>query len=180
MGCGHWAKDAVRVWWVGGVAPGGVAVVERPRGGDWLEDDLRQLLQLGVSHLVSAQPLHEARTHGLHTEGEACDEVGLSFTRLPIEDMSAPADGLFGIEIAELADAVRSGAGVGVHCRAGMGRSPMLVAAVLVHLGVEPERAWERIAISRGIPVPETDSQRAWVVNLAARLHVPGTQSGAF
>lgn len=168
MGGGAREGSAVRLWRVADIAPGMLAVVERPRGGDWLVDDLRQLMSLGVGHLVSAQPLHEARTHELHNEGEACEEAGLWFTRLPIEDMSAPPKGAFAAELSSLAESVRAGGGVAVHCRAGMGRSPMLVAAVLIHMGVEPADAWTRVAEARGMPVPETEGQRSWVADLWA------------
>jgi protein-tyrosine phosphatase len=52
---------------------------------------------------------------------------------------------------------------VAVHCWAGVGRSSLIAAALLVRRGTAPEAAWARIAEARGLPVPETDEQRAWV-----------------
>jgi len=50
-----------------------------------------------------------------------------------------------------------------VHCWASVGRSPTLVAATLVFAGVPVAEAWARIQAARGVPVPDTLEQRAWV-----------------
>jgi protein-tyrosine phosphatase len=55
---------------------------------------------------------------------------------------------------------------VAVHCWGGVGRSSLIAAAVLVGRGTDAEQAWARIAEARGVPVPETDEQRAWVTAL--------------
>ncbi|HST65016.1 MAG TPA: hypothetical protein VLM05_07485 [Mycobacteriales bacterium] len=52
---------------------------------------------------------------------------------------------------------------VAVHCWGGIGRSSLIAAAVLVARGVDTEEAWNRIGAARGVRVPETDEQRAWV-----------------
>ena len=62
----------------------------------------------------------------------------------------------------------RLGAGehVVTHCRFGIGRASLLAAALLVLDGTDPEQAWGRVARARGLPVPDTDQQRRWVIGL--------------
>ena len=45
----------------------------------------------------------------------------------------------------------------------------MLAACVLIALGTDPDAALTRIAVARGLPVPETAEQRQWVLDFARR-----------
>ncbi len=47
-----------------------------------------------------------------------------------------------------------------------LGRASTLPAAILVLEGIRPADAWDRIAIARGLQVPDTPAQRAFIVNL--------------
>ena len=60
-------------------------------------------------------------------------------------------------------DFLRKGKAVAVHCRAGIGRSSMIVASALINIGLSTESAFRSIEESRGCPVPDTDEQRRWV-----------------
>ena len=71
--------------------------------------------------------------------------------------------------------ALSEGKRVAIHCRAGVGRSALLAAALLVAGGVEVEAAFRRVADARGCPVPDTPEQRAWVARLAPELVAAGT-----
>ena len=55
-----------------------------------------------------------------------------------------------------LAREFRRGEAIAVHCYAGIGRSALLLACILVSLGVEAEAAWAAISRARGFDVPET------------------------
>lgn len=56
------------------------------------------------------------------------------------------------------------GGGCGfLHCRAGLGRAPLLACTLLVQHGIGAEYAWKILAESRGQAVPDTAEQRAWV-----------------
>jgi len=41
------------IYWIDGTWPGRLAIMPRPRGGDWLEDELRDCRRQGVVTLVS-------------------------------------------------------------------------------------------------------------------------------
>jgi len=77
------------VYWINleGVRLG---ITPRPRGNDWLADDLRILRQAGVDVLVSALTASEAEELGLSSEAQECVQNGLVFISFPIEDRSVP------------------------------------------------------------------------------------------
>jgi len=144
--------------------PGRLAIAPRPRGGDWLEDDVRELRRLGLDILVSMLEPTEAAELGLSGEGSVCARTGLDFVSIPIQDRGVPESGLrFAAAVAELHARVAAGAAIGVHCRACIGRSSLIAAAVLVASGLSPSEAWRRLESARGVPVPDTEEQRNWL-----------------
>jgi protein-tyrosine phosphatase len=69
-----------------------------------------------------------------------------------------------------LANLLKEGRGVVVHCRQGVGRSALIAACVLVLSGVSVNKAFELIENARGCSVPDTEEQRKWVVQFAEGL----------
>ncbi len=53
------------VYWIEGVPTGKVAIVPRPRGGDWLEDEVRAWRAAGIDVVVSLLTDDEVRELGL-------------------------------------------------------------------------------------------------------------------
>ena len=148
--------------------PGRLSVMARPRGGDWLEDELRALGLAGVQAVVCALTPDEQDELNLADEQRVAEAAGLSFLPAPIPDRTVPEfDAVAGV-VEEAARIVDEGGHVAVHCRAGIGRSSLLVAAVLVTEGFSAQEAWERIEKARGLPVPDTEEQREWIERLAA------------
>jgi protein-tyrosine phosphatase len=146
-------------------APGlQLAIVPRPRGGDWLLDDLRNLKATGIDVLVSLLTQAESDELGLSEEAQGCKEVGLTFLGFPIEDRSVPSSRTDFSRFTELADSeLKLHRAVGIHCRAGIGRSSLLAACLLSRHSYEPNEAFEAISKARRRPVPDTDEQRRWV-----------------
>jgi protein-tyrosine phosphatase len=139
----------------------------RPRGGDWLSDEFRDLALAGVSVVVSMLTDAEAAELGLEREGDAAEAAGLEFLRLPTLDRRPPDAGAAVALARKLLDLLRAGASVAVHCRHGIGRSSTLAAVVLVSEGIDPADSWTRIAAARGIPVPDTVEQRELIDRLS-------------
>jgi protein-tyrosine phosphatase len=151
------------VYWIEGISVR-LAVMPRPRGGDWLEDEMRSCQDQGVQSLVSLLTLEEAQTLDLEDESEICERIGITFHSFPIEDRTVPSDVVkISALIAQLRGELQTGNGVAVHCRAGIGRSSLLAACILRSLGHAADEAFELISRSRGISVPDTDEQRRWV-----------------
>lgn len=155
---------------VAGFAVGGIAVALRPRGGDWLDDEIRGLRAAGYSVLVSTLQPAETDELDLGREATFAAAHGLAFISTPIADRGLP-DMARAVEVAtHLAADVAAGKRVAVHCRQGIGRSSLTVATVLVVGGDDPDVAWSRIAATRGRPVPDTEAQRLWLHDFAMRV----------
>jgi protein-tyrosine phosphatase len=158
-------------YWIEVQTTGRLAILPRPRGGEWLEDEVRVWLDAGFDTIVSLLTLEEAEEFDLKKEGELCIALGLGFVSFPIRDMGVPPSVDETIKLAnELASSLTIGKSVGVHCRQGIGRSSLIAACVLVALGQKPETAFESIGRTRGCQVPETAEQREWVIAFANQV----------
>lgn len=141
-----------------------LAILPRPRGQDWLPDEIDFLRKEGVEVLVSALTPAETDELGLTAEAECCRSRGVEFLPFPIEDRSVPASAsLFGELLISLNQSLAEGKAVGVHCRAGIGRSSLIVASLLIRNGFSADAAFLVIQEARGCPVPDTAEQRQWV-----------------
>ena len=153
---------------------GFLAVMARPRSGEWLREELHGLGQVGVATLASLLEPQEATELELSSEASVAQELGLRFLNFPIADRGVPSHAPeFHRFAAELAEDVRGGRGVAVHCRAGIGRSGITAAAVLVSLGLEPRDAFPMVSKARGVSVPDTEEQLEWF-----RKHFRSVPSG--
>lgn len=147
----------------------GLAIVMRPRGDDWLKDDLTRLQHAGIQIIVSTVEDWEARSLGLAREAELAQSVGLRFVSYPMQDRSTPANlEDFRRFVKSLATCLESGDKIGVHCRGCIGRSTVVTACTLITMGWSAEDALQAIKIAREFPVPDTDEQRAWILAFGA------------
>jgi len=148
-----------------------LAILPRPRGWDWLADDIAAARRSGVDVIVSALTETENEELGLAEESKCCSESKIEFLSFPIEDRSLPdSEGSLDAFVDLLDERVKEGKSIAVHCRAGIGRSSMLCACVLVRQGLSAESAFQRIQTPRGCAVPDTTEQRKWVESFAARF----------
>jgi protein-tyrosine phosphatase len=147
---------------------GGLSIISRPRGHDWLEDDLRALRADGITHLVSLLESDEAGDLGLEDEAAIAVRLGLKYTGVPVRDRSVPADGKAFLERAsQLAESLTDGASIGFHCRQSVGRSSLLAVAILRFLGQDLDSALQNVQLARGVPIPETPEQISWLRRIA-------------
>ena len=153
---------------VPGPWPGRLAIVPRPRGGDWLADEMRRWREADIDVVVSLLTPEESSELGLREEGEHARAAGLEFHGFPITDRGVPGSRAATVELIEvLGRELAAGRRVALHCRQGIGRSALVAASLLVAAGEEPATALRTIERVRGVPVPETAAQRQWVEELA-------------
>ena len=168
--CSRSRRAKAQVWWVPGPWPGRLGIVPRPRGGEWLADEVRGWRDTGVDVVVSLLTPDESEEFELQDEAAKSREAGLEFHALPIPDRDVPRSQTGAAElIHDLEQALESGKNVAVHCRQGIGRSALALASLLVASGAEPDEAFRAIQTVRGLPVPETDAQRRWVEEFALK-----------
>ncbi|MGA2596849.1 MAG: dual specificity protein phosphatase family protein, partial [Bryobacteraceae bacterium] len=155
------------LYWVPGPWRGRLAIVARPRGGDWLEDEAGGWRQAGLDMVVSLLEENEATQLGLADEAKSAAAEGIRFISFPIPDRGVPISVTAAASlIAALSDALEEGKNVAVHCRQGLGRSGLIAAGILANSGVNAERAIEIVSSARGQTVPETAEQRSWILRL--------------
>jgi len=146
-----------------------LAIVPRPYGGNWLEDELHRLKQCGIDAVVSLLEPEEAEWLGLAKEGPTAIKIGLGFYSYPIPDTQVPPDEIaFRAFVIALAERLRDGERLGVHCRGSIGRSTVTAACTLIHMGWRAEDALAAIEAARGCPVPDTPEQQRWILNYEA------------
>ncbi|RUL89841.1 dual specificity protein phosphatase family protein [Verrucosispora sp. FIM060022] len=143
-------------------SPGQLSTMPRPRGDDWLDDEMIALRDLGVDVLVCLLTPTEAAELGLTGEAAAATNARLEFHALPVDDLGVPDRALAQPLLDLLHDRLTGGRHVAVHCRAGIGRSSLIAAACLLRLGAPLDDVWKVIGEARGVSVPETDEQRHW------------------
>lgn len=155
------------IYWVDAPAAGRLAVVGRPRS----VAAFGELKAAGIDVLVSLLERDEAEDVGLADEAGHCQRAGIEFVHLPVMDHGIPStDAIIDAAVADLSGRLRRGQGVGAHCFAGLGRSPLLISAMLIHSGHSDSEAIEMVSAARGHRVPEMDSQHAWLMSYAMRL----------
>lgn len=146
--------------------PGRLSTMAKPRGADWLDDELRGLREAGVDVLVCALTGPERDELGLSDEERAAEAAGLRFVSVPIPDRTVPDLATVLPTLRDLSDRLAAGAHVVTHCRAGIGRASLLAAALLILGGTDADTAWSAIEEARGLAVPDTPEQRAWTLRL--------------
>ncbi|HEU5227397.1 MAG TPA: dual specificity protein phosphatase family protein [Ktedonobacteraceae bacterium] len=147
------------------LSTGKVSIMARPRGGDWLPDEIKDLHTSGVDILVSLLTDAEVSELDLAEEVACCQNLGIKYISFAIEDLSVPPFSEQTFELLrQLKAYLAEGKHIALHCRAGIGRSGMMAASLLAINGLTPERAFDLLSQVRGYSVPETAEQRAWVV----------------
>ena len=147
---------------------GELAIVPRPRGGDWLDDEIHALKDGHFDVLVSLLTRDESDEFDLAAEADLSCAHGLQFCEFPITDLGIPQSLTAArVLIDKLYGGLRAGKKIAVHCRQGIGRSGLIAASLLVASGVDAETAFREVSDARGLPVPETAEQRQWVKGLA-------------
>jgi protein-tyrosine phosphatase len=153
------------IYWIETRAAGRLAIMPRPRAGDWLADEVAGWRMEGIDVVVSLLEADEVAELGLVEEANLCRRHAMEFISFPIPDRGVPSSPTKTTDLARsTALRIAGGSAIAVHCRAGIGRSALIAACVLVSLGFDPAAAFDAIGESRGVAVPDTDEQRAWVV----------------
>ena len=88
-----------------------------------LQERIQLCRSIGIQRVVSLLGLKEMSELGLGAEAAVCAEHDVSFAHFPIEDFGVPPiDALLPL-VKGIAEGLRQGIPVVLHCRAGIGRS---------------------------------------------------------
>ncbi|HEX4303328.1 MAG TPA: protein-tyrosine phosphatase family protein [Rhizomicrobium sp.] len=156
------------LYWIDLEFPGRLAVAPKPRGGDWLEDEIRSWRAQAIDCVVCLLENDEIAELSLGAEAKYCAENEVAFLRFPIADRGLPDSHREAIALVrDIANRLQTGQNVLIHCRAGIGRTGLVAAGTLISLGVAPEHALAAIGTARRVQVPDTDAQRDWIFAFA-------------
>lgn len=159
------------IHWIRHVEPLRLAIMPRPRGGDWLRDEVASLKTEGVGLVVSLLHQYEAKELDLSSEGSECLAQGIEYRSFPIRDRGIPESiHAFMDFVDEMTDCLRSGIAIAVHCRAGIGRAALTVGGIMLRLGIPAEQVFPVISRARGLTTPDTPAQVAWFLGFARTL----------
>lgn len=144
-----------------------LGTMARPRGNDWLIDEIRSLKNGNVDTLISLLDSSEEYELGLSKEREICKEMNIEFINFPIKDVSVPQNESAFIELVnKLSLQVKDENRIVMHCRMGIGRASMLAAAIMIKLGMKEEIVFDKISEYRKLKVPDTEEQKKWILQL--------------
>jgi len=157
------------------IGSGFLAIMAHPGQEQGAASAIALVARDGVHQVVSLLEPAEASALGLDAEAQLVAAQSMAFVSFPIPDMGLPASvSAFAGLARDLYRQVDAGVNTLVHCRGGVGRSGLLAAAVLLHCGMDPRQACEKITRIRGLRVPETREQGDWLqANHAAISNPP-------
>lgn len=159
------------LYWIEGPWTGKLAISGRPRGNEWLEDEVEGWKASSIDTVVSLLTSDEEQDLGLEDEKRLSRLNGIDFIPFPVADRSVPPDFDKAVQLIRTIEAqLVAGKNVALHCRQGIGRSALVAASVLVAAGVEPGTALAGVGGARGCSVPETTEQRDWVIQFSREV----------
>jgi protein-tyrosine phosphatase len=147
---------------------GSLWIMPKPSS-EWLAEDIAAYHVMGMRKIISLLASDEAQDLGLADEAAFCQARGMAFLQHQIPDRGLATDSkAFAALARETLDELRGGAAIGIHCRAGIGRSGMLACCVLALHGFAADDAIAHVSRTRGVAVPDTDQQAAYIRGIVA------------
>ena len=160
-----------KVYPINGSWRGKLFLSSRPRGGDWLEDEVSGWRRYGIDTVVSLLTDDEEQELGLGHEASEARKHDLAFVSYPIPDRGVPSNTS---TLSDLLETIQRDLGHGknvlVHCRQGIGRTGLVAASLLVREGMEPASAIQNVSKVRGVQIPETPEQENCIYGVAASV----------
>lgn len=148
------------------IGSGFLAVMAKPVAGEWIEEEFQGIANEGIKQIVSLLEAHESYEVGLSREQDYAQNYEMEFVSYPIPDRGLPTSvKQFSEFTRKLYHDIAGGKSTVIHCRAGIGRTGLVAAGVLLHCGFEPDDAFKHISKKRGVQVPDTEEQYNWVAS---------------
>ena len=144
----------------------------RPRGNDWLCDEIKGLKYLGYDLVVSFLERSEEIELELTEEKSVCEQNGIEFLSFPIADRCVPVDVEFFNLVSNIYHKIIQGKKAILHCRGGIGRAGITASCILIKHGLSGCAAFQEVSESRGLQVPDTVEQKNWVLNNELKLKI--------
>jgi protein-tyrosine phosphatase len=152
------------------IGKGGLAIMPRPRGNDWLEEEVQGLKSLGYELVVSFLEHSEELELELMEDKNLCENNGIEFILFPIPDRNIPNVNDFIELVSILYSKIIEGKKAILHCRGGIGRAGITASSILVKHGFTGIESFQKVTNARRIQVPDTEEQKSWVLSIEHKL----------
>ncbi len=147
------------------IGSGFLSIMARPRADEWIDDEFEQIAASGIKQIVSLLETSEAYELGLKHEESYCIKNDMKFLSFPIPDRGIPNSiSNFAKFTRMIYQTTAGGMNTVIHCRAGIGRTGLVAAGVLLHAAFAPEETFSHISKIRNVNVPDTDEQYNWLI----------------
>ncbi|MFT5157571.1 MAG: protein-tyrosine phosphatase [Bacteroidia bacterium] len=162
----------MRIYWINELRkPGKLGIMPRPKGGEWLSDEIKSLVQRNISTVVSHLETIEEIELDISSERRQCIESGIKFISYPIPDRDLPKDLNSYLDlITEINSKLENGENVIIHCRMGIGRTGITAASVMIKNGWKTEQAFKLLSELRTLEMPDTKEQIEFVEKIKEAL----------
>lgn len=151
------------IYTVSNIGHGTLSVMAKPISNEWIEEEFNGLKQLGIDKIVSLLEKFEQCEFGLAQEESLCIKNNMEYASFPIADRGLPNTQRAQAIIKQLFTEISEGKHIVVHCRAGIGRTGMIAAGILVNAGKTHQQALELVSSARGVQAPDTEEQAQWL-----------------
>lgn len=159
------------IYSVATIGQGKLSVMAKPVVGEWVDEEFGAIANRGVTQIVSLLEVSEAYDLGLDKESLYSERHGIDFRNFPIPDRGLPSSvARFRDFCVAVHTEISRGAHVVVHCRAGIGRTGLVAAAILLREGRDVESAFSQVSKSRGVEVPDTPEQYQWIAQNSVEI----------
>jgi len=150
---------------------GSIIMMPKPPGGPALPAFVEFLASQDINVVVSLLQYDEVNSFSLVNEHAECENKEIEFINFPIKDHDVPQFFMpFNHMIERLLERVESGKNIAVHCYAGIGRTGLVAASLLIKQGMQVDEALIELSRVRGLRVPETLPQISWLHRHAEQL----------
>ena len=136
-----------------------------------LRRDLAACQQWGASGIVTFNETDEPHGLGVGDLGDQVLSGGMWWRQMPISDMDIPEDSFednWAVESKQIITSLVAGERVVLHCLAGLGRTGMMAARLLVDMGMAPALAVAEVRKVRPRAI-QTDDQEKYIYEHSSR-----------
>lgn len=158
-----------KIYWLENFPGGGaLGIMPKPRGNDWLADEIRKFQESGIGTIVSLLEKAESIELGLADEEQLCRSFQIDYLNFPIKDRGIPVVNRQLLTLtAQVRKKLLAGEKIVLHCRMGIGRSSIIAGTLMLDNYPSVSALIDRISGIRGLKVPDTEEQVQWLTEFS-------------